>query len=156
MRAPFLAMLFASFAASVLLAAPAFADGLRIKPGQWQRDTSVTTTLAVAGEVTTLPVDTSVAGECLSSAEAVVDPADLVQEGCSLSDVTTQDRVLSFALACDTAGVTMDGTMKITANADGSQLDGAIALSGAHENGVAMTSNVIIRSRWIGDCAAGN
>ncbi|MEM7766857.1 MAG: DUF3617 family protein [Pseudomonadota bacterium] len=145
---------FVTLATFLLGGSPGFADGLQIKPGQWQRDTSVTTTLAVAGDVTTLPVDTSVAGECLSGTETVIDPRDLVQEGCTLSDITQSGRVLSFKMACDQAGVFMDGTMKITANADGSQLDGAIALSGSHENGVAMTSNVIIRSRWIGDCSA--
>lgn len=142
-------------ALTALLALPAAADVMRIKPGQWQRDTSVTTTLSVEGEVSTMPVQTSVAGQCLSPAEAVVDPSDLVEDGCTITDITQTGRVLSFALACDRAGLIMDGTMKITANADGSRLDGAIALSGSHEKGVAMTSNVIIRSQWIGECSAG-
>jgi len=149
-------MRIACLAVLIALAVPtAGADVMRIKPGQWQRDTSVTTTLSVGGEVNTLPVDTSVAGECLSPAEAIIDPRDLVEEGCTLSDVTQAGGVLSFSLACDRAGLLMDGTMKITANDDGSRLDGAIALSGSHENGVAMTSNVIIRSTWIGECSAG-
>ncbi len=142
-------------ALAVLFALPASADMMRIKPGQWQRDTSVKTTLSVNGEVSTMPVESSVAGECLSPADAVIDPAELVQEGCTLSGIDRQGRVLSFDLACNRAGIVMDGTMKITANADGSRLDGAITLSGSHENGVAMTSNVIIRSHWIGDCSAG-
>lgn len=135
-----------------LLAAPALADGIDLKPGQWERDTTVTTIITVEGETTTLPVESSVAGECLVGDDARIDPADLAQAGCSFTELAGDATTLSFAMACDQESLQLDGTMKMTSNADGSKLDGAITMSGTHPNGVSMTSNVIIRSRWTGDC----
>lgn len=138
----------------IMLAAssPAMADGLTIKPGQWEQNTTASATMMAGGNSASMPVKTEITAECLLGDDARIDPATIDQEGCNLSDVTQDGRVLTYTMVCQRGPVEMDGTMKLTVSEDGTRVDRAIAMSGRHDTGIEITSSIIISSRWTGDC----
>lgn len=135
--------------AAICLATSASAEGLTIKPGQWTYTTDVS--MALNGQALPVPNEGNTTSECISGADATLDPSDVTQEGCEISDIVQSGNQLSFALTCNQNGVIVAGGMNISKNADGTRTSGNFNMTGTGQ-GMTVKLTGKIKGERTGDC----
>ncbi len=135
--------------AAICLATGASAEGLTIKPGQWTYTTDVS--MALNGQALPTPEQDNTMSECISEADATLNPSDVTQEGCEVSEVVRTGNQLSFALTCSQNGMIVAGGMNISKNAEGTQTSGNFNMTGTGQ-GMTMKITGKIKGERTGDC----
>ncbi len=139
--------------AGLALGGVAAADELAIEPGEWKTDVDISISLLANGQAVPLPPQNQTQTECLSAEDAVLSPADLAEDGCTVSDVKSTSTSLSFAMACAQNGVTLTGSMSVEKNADGTETTGSFSMEGEQPGvGKISLSGTLAGSR-VGVCA---
>lgn len=133
------------------LAAGASAEVLTIEPGQWTYDTTVSMTMNMNGQAMPMPAQTETTSECISSEDATLDPADITEEECEVSDVKKTADSLSFALSCSQNGMIMTGNMNMSKNAAGTETSGRFTMTGTGQ-GMVMNISGNLKGKRTGDC----
>ena len=137
--------------AAVCLASGASGEGLKIKPGMWSNETSVSASVDMKGESIPVPDRTETREECITAEDATLDPDDLAEEGCEVSEIINSAGKLSFALTCSQNGMIMAGGMNMSRNGDGTSTSGNFNLT-SNYRGVVTKVNGTIKGTRTGDC----
>lgn len=133
------------------LAGAAYAQELKVKPGNWETSTTMNMSVNMNGQAMTIPPRTMNQTECMKPEDAKFSPDDLVQQGCSVSNIKSGDRTLSFDLSCSQQGAAMTGTMSFELDPSGDSGNGTMSLNGSMAGGTMSMSGVTSAKR-IGDC----
>ena len=133
------------------IAGAANAQELKVKPGNWETSTTMNMSVDMNGQAMNIPPRTMNQTECMKPEEARFSPDDLVQQGCSVSNVKSSDRTLSFDMSCSQQGATMNGTMSFEVDPSGDSGNGTMSLNGSMPGGSMAMSGVTTAKR-VGDC----
>lgn len=133
------------------LAGAAQAQELKVKPGNWQTSTTMTMSVSMNGQAMNIPARTIDQTECMKPEDAKFSPDDLVEQGCSVSNVSSSDRSLSFDLTCSQQGANMTGKMSFEVDPSGDAGNGTMELTGTMPGGSMEMSGVTAAKR-VGDC----
>ncbi len=137
--------------AAVCLVSGASSEGLTIKPGMWAFDTTVSASMDLNGQSMPVPGQTQTREECISAEDATLDPEEIAQEGCEVSDVRSSAGKLSFTLSCNQNGMTMAGDMNMSRNGDGTSTSGDFNMTGSGQ-GMTMQVSGTVKGTRTGDC----
>ena len=133
------------------LAGAAHAQELKVKPGNWETSTTMNMSMNMGGQAMTIPPRTMNQTECMKPEDAKFSPDDLAQEGCSVSNIKSGDRTLSFDILCSQQGAAMTGTMSFEVDPSGDSGKGTMSLNGSMPGG-SMTMSGATTAKRIGDC----
>ncbi len=133
------------------MAGAAAAQELKVKPGNWETSTTMNMSIDMNGQAMTIPPRTMNQTECMKPEDAKFSTEDLIQEGCSVSNVKSSERSLSFDLTCSQQGANMNGTMSFEIDPSGDSGNGTMSLNGSMPGGTMEMSGVTTAKR-LGDC----
>lgn len=121
---------------------PAAAGGLQVETGKWE----ITTVFRAP---MTQEDQTRTATECIEESE--VTPQQFIQhlQGCTLSDVVSGAREMSWKMECEVAGGTMTGEADLRST--GTTLKGSMQLRMEH-GGMTMDMRQSWEGERLGDC----
>lgn len=145
-------LLIASFAA-VAFTGTAAAQTLSVNPGQWEYVTDMDMTLTMDGQTIPMPMEQDVSTECLTAEDAVLDPQELAQNGCSISNVQTTATTMSFDMNCSQDGMTMTGDASVVVSNGGNAADLTMNMSGNAPGQGSMSMSVDMKTKRLGACS---
>ena len=145
-------LLIASFAA-VAFTGTAAAQTLSVNPGQWEYVTDMDMTLTMDGQTIPMPMDQDVSTECLTAEDAVLDPQELAQNGCSISNVQTTSTTMTFDMNCSQDGMTMSGDASVVVSNGGDAADLTMNMSGTAPGQGSMSMSVDMKTKRLGACS---
>lgn len=133
------------------IAGAANAQELKVKPGNWETTTTMNMSVSMNGQAMNIPARTMNQTECMKPEDAKFSTDDLIQEGCTVSNVKSSERALSFDMSCSQQGATMNGKMAFELDASGESGNGTMELNGTMPGGSMEMSGVTTAKR-LGDC----
>lgn len=129
----------------------ASAQELNVKPGNWETTTNMTMSLNMNGQAMNVPPREIKQTQCMTPEDAKFSTDDLVQEGCTVSNVQSGDRSLSFDMTCSQQGANMTGSMSFEIDASGESGTGTMEMAGSMPGGtMSMTGNTT--ATYLGGC----
>ncbi|MEM9376989.1 MAG: DUF3617 family protein [Pseudomonadota bacterium] len=149
----------ASAASFVLIGAAAAQDTIRVEPGLWSYENTMSGTATMPGSPPfNLPPTTSNDTDCITPDETEITPERMIREmredgggECEYDDITFSGNTMSTNMTCVADGMNMSGDYTFEVSDDGRAGTGTLDLNGVAE-GMTITSTFILRGRWVEPC----
>lgn len=139
-------------AMAAAISAPGFAQGMTINPGQWQYDTVMDMKMNMNGQAMDMPGQTISDTQCVTEADATLDPSQFTEPGCEVSGINQTSSSLSFTMTCNQQGMTMTGTMNAQVTDGGNGTTAKMVMQGEQPGMGTMNIDATITGKRIGDC----
>ena len=142
-------------AASMLVGAigVASAQEVSIEPGLWEMNNNFNISVTMMnGQAMDMPAQNQTDKECVSSEDAVFRPEDLADESCTVSNIKSASRSISFDISCQQQGVLMSGSMSYEVSEDGKSGAGTMTAQGQMPGMGAMSLSGQMTGKRVGDC----